>query len=177
MLLFAPASLWPREREENPSRRGWIAIATVTTLALGTAIAIAVHRRGLPPGQVPSGKITNYVGAPGYVWPHQDRFPNERAIGLALQNLGYDSGVNAANFSMLSAQAMSAAKGFQRDYNIVRQTHWDFIPEGTSSVGQPDGLVADKTIEALINAEAWILAANLSWADLLGVAKADQKIA
>jgi peptidoglycan hydrolase-like protein with peptidoglycan-binding domain len=184
MWLLAPASLWPRDRDPNPSKKGWIAIAGVVALGLAGATVLALRRRGLPPqlpgepttGQIPAGHINNYVGAPGYVWPHKDRFPNQQAIGLALQNLGYDSGVNAAGWTILSAKAMSAVKGFQRDYNIVRQTDWDFIPVGTQSVGPPDGLVGDKTIEALINAQAWILAANLSWADLLDVGKGSAQI-
>lgn len=176
MFLLAPASLWdrePTEPEENPSRKGWIAIAVTATLALGAAVALAVHRRGPLPGP----EFRNYVGADGYLWPYHERFPNERAFGLALQNLGYDSGVNAGTFTILSPQAMSAVKGFQRDYNLVRQTKWEFIEPGTQSVGQPDGFLGDKTIEALLDAEAWIAASNLSWADLLDVAKSDLHLA
>lgn len=174
MILALPTSRSLIARVGNPSPMSW-AIIGASAIAVSTAAYFLL--RDDDDMQIPPDKVLNYVGAPGYLWPHRDVFPNERAFGLALQNLGYDTGVNEAAFSVHSPKIRAVVREFQRHYNIVRKTNWDFIPPGTEGVGSPDGLIGVKTIVALMNAAAWVQAANLPWPDLVDVARADQGIA
>lgn len=156
------------DRNDNPKTTTWIVLGAVA-VATGAVIWWRSSRSS-PPGAIDPNKVFNYVGAPGYEWPHKDRFPNQVAFGLLLQQLGYDPGDLASpTFSITASQGLNAVAGFQRDYNIVRQNKlaWDFVPAGTKSTGAIDGLLGPKTIEALLNAEQWQQAANLSWAELV----------
>lgn len=120
-----------------------------------------------PPPPPADPKKNNYVGAPGYSWPHKDRFPNERSFGLFLQQLGYNTNPGLADWSPISAATMVVVRQFQRDYNVARlaQTVDEPAPKSLST----DGLIGKNTIGAMLNAERWIIALAIPWQDLVAL--------
>lgn len=132
-----------------------------------------------PPGQInvdgvcvtppppPDPKLCNYVGCgPSYNWIRKDRFPNERAFGLALQQLGYIINPGLANFSIVSDYSRSIVRQFQRDYNVARLAQTvEPTPNGLAT----DGLIGTNTINAIIKAQNWVNVLGLAWADIVAL--------
>lgn len=133
-----------------------------------------------PPGQVrvngvcvvppppPNPINCNYVGCgPSFNWVLRDRYPNERAFGLALQQLGYVINPAAGNFSIVSGHSLATVRQFQRDYNVARlaQTVQDPPPQGLAT----DGLVGNNTIRAIANAQQWVTTLALPWMDIVAL--------
>lgn len=120
------------------------------------------------PPPPPPANVCNYVGCPGFVWAQQGVFPNERAFGLRLQQLGYVINPAAANFSMISGYSMSIVRQFQRDYNVARlaQTVEEPPPPSIAT----DGLVGNaQTIPALIRAWQWVNTLGVPWMDIVAL--------
>lgn len=183
--------------QENPSPGTWLLIAGATAAAVGIGVALFAKRGGAPTtggggeqpggggGEQPGGgggggggggtKKCNYLGCgPSYQWPHMDRFPNRLSIGQRLAEMGYTTDwAGNPNGWMVTQQGKNAIAGFQSEYNIVRKNApgWDFIPANAPSAGSADGFAGDATINALYNADKWLLLANMTWPDMVDLAK------
>lgn len=133
-----------------------------------------------PPGQVkvngvcvvppppPNPINCNYVGCgPAFNWTQRERYPNERAFGVALNFLSYVINPGAANFSIVTPTSRAIVRQFQRDYNVARlaQTVMSPPPQGLST----DGLVGNNTIRALTNAQDWVVKLGLQWPDIVAL--------
>jgi hypothetical protein len=132
-----------------------------------------------PPGQVlvqgqcvvpppaPNPINCNYVGCgPSFNWNMRDLFPNERAFGLALQQLGYIINPATATFSIVSPSSRAIVRQFQRDYNVARTAQ---TVEPTPSGLATDGLIGNLTIAAIRKAQQWVQTLALPWMDIVAL--------
>jgi len=83
-----------------------------------------------PPPVAPpsSGK---YVGAPGYSWPHKDRWPNQLAFQQWLNQHGYSAGTSG---NVRDNQTKAAVALLQEDWNVVKQFYYPNQSPGTLTV-------------------------------------------
>ena len=191
-----PASIF------NPSGVTIVMITAASAVAVGASVGYLFYRRNKkkvlppPPGddKKPGGgggggggggaKACNYVDchialagigqtASPFVWPHKNRWPNNRQLGVQLEVLGYDVGdVNAGDWNMVRKTAMDATAGFQHDYNIVKNAADALGLSPAPSAGNlsADGLFGASTANALYDASLW--AAAKPWPDLVQEAQA-----
>lgn len=132
-----------------------------------------------PPPPAPNPLVCNYVGcaelnppgAPDYNWPRKDMFPNYRSFGIALEALGYvqQPPPASAEWSVVSASFMTEVRDFQRDYNLVRQVQT--VDDEPPAIDE-DGLIGNRTIAAIVNAQRWVQTLGLSWSQLVEAAEA-----
>lgn len=168
--------------------------AGVAVVAGGITALVIRHRRkkALPPvgpggGEVPGGgggggtqpggggggtSKNNYVGAPGYVWPHKSTFPTEANFIILLKQLGYTTNDGKG---VLGWENMAAVHQFQVDYNKIQATPGlspassgpigvDHITKGMPA-GKVGGLIGNSTANAMYNALQWT--ATKTWGSLL----------
>lgn len=130
-----------------------------------------------PPPTLPPGNVKNYVGS-GWQWSGalKQAFPQPVSIGMALFGLGYP--VNFANdgdtpstqpFNMISAHNMTIVREFQRDYNVAAKAQTVDASPSPASLDD-DGLVANLTMRAILNAQRWARELGLQWADVVALA-------
>jgi hypothetical protein len=179
-----------RRNPSNPSGVTIAMITAASAVAVGATLGYVVYRRRkkkvLPPppdngGKKPGGgggggggggaKACNYVDchialqgigqdASPFSWPHKDRWPNNRQLGVQLEAMGYDVGnVNAGDWNMVRKTAMDATQGFQHDYNIVRAAaaSMKLSPAPTAGNLATDGLFGASTANAMYDASIWMV--------------------
>jgi hypothetical protein len=184
----------PQARQWNPTTGMWLLIAGGTAVLVGGAIALYSRKShaatpggtvtpggggGTEPGGGGGGGGTqhhnNYVGAPGYSWPHKDTFPTEADFVILLGEMGYNVNYNKG---VLGWENMVAVRNFQIDYDKVVKTP-GLSPAGSSigvdhvnlsqypgvPPGQIGGYIGNQTATALYNALQW--KQLKSWDDLI----------
>ncbi len=95
------------------------------------------------------GDTINYNYVPHLsTWPHMDRYGNEHAFGIQLQQWGYDPGPIHTNeqWAIIDAQPIEAVRNFQLEYNLVRQIELPAPMPGPPLV--EDGLIGASTATA-----------------------------
>lgn len=127
------------------------------------------------PGPAPyqgggGGSGTQHVGAPGYVWPHPDKFPTQASFQGWLSQRGYQPGSSG---NVRDGATVAAVHSYQRDFNEVRS--W-LIAQGWGAIVprlMVDGMIGNGTIGAMVATDQSILPGNNTqdWQALVAQAK------
>ena len=106
-----------------------------------------------PPFQPPMAPPSsgNFVGAPGYSWPHKNRWPNQ----LAFQNWLLQHGYPASQSGNVRDTATKAAVALlQQDWNTVKQFYYPNQSPGTLTV---DTKLGPATIGTMLFIEGTVI--------------------
>lgn len=120
----------------------------------------------VPPPPKPNAK-KNFVGS-GWNWPRRERFPNVASFVVFLNTYGYAATV-AQN--IVSDQNRAAIRKFQQDFNLVRAHRAKQGPVALGAIAT-DGLIGVGTINAMLQAEAWVNQFASPWQGIVSQVKA-----
>ena len=109
------------------------------------------------PGPTPGPAGGKYVGAPGYVWPHADKFGTQAAFQAWLRARGYYPSLSG---NVRDGATVAAVHSYQRDFNIVR--NWLIEQGWQSEIGKlsVDGKLGAATIGSMVSVDKSLLPGN-----------------